>query len=287
MTTRSIILTPSTVGLPRDWPRSAWRKALQEAADAWSYPAVACTSVQIKVADPAPRRIAEQDGTNLVVLRNMSWCHNERCDPGRTFPWRAMGMTTTYPPDAKAGAIVEADIELNAVAFRFSHEPLPPLGTGKHGVRLKAVLVHELGHLLGLEDACVDHYRPSGSPAVGDCPAEELHRAMFAPALLDRPAPPDMQQLCQLHPRSAGTSQVAGADHARRPEQDASHCACAAVGAQQAAPAASSAGIGHSQVALTIVVALLAAWRCATSTRSDCAPRSIQKRSRRRFWSTC
>ncbi len=156
MPTRELTLTPSSREAPEGWSVEGLVRELERAADAWSVTRGDCR-IAVRVAPAQSFWAATEDGVNLVAFRTESWCHNGRCGHLRTFPRRAVAMTTTYPEGARGSAVVEADVELNGVDFRF--ESSDRLGTKPSGERgfdqsLKKVLVHEIGHALGLEDHC-------------------------------------------------------------------------------------------------------------------------------------
>jgi hypothetical protein len=190
-----ITLQPSSRGLPDGLSAETFRAALDRAARVWSYPAIPCTSVEISVLKPRPLRLTVEDGTNLVVMRDRSWCHNERCSHATTFPWRAAGMTTVYPTDARGAEVREGDIELNGVAFDVAKAPS----------LLDLVMVHEIGHVLGLSDACSVGQRPSGALQRESCAAADMDRVMYAPSRRERPSQQDIVELCESHPRRAST----------------------------------------------------------------------------------
>jgi len=196
------VLTPGSHELPAGLNAEAWRGAVAEAAREWSAPRVTCTSVELVVAAPAPRRTVAQDGLSLLTFRGAPFCHNDDCGHGRTYPTTVMAMTTVFPDGARGGAVVEADVELNAGTFRFA-----PFGTEPKPVTvpLKAVLVHELGHVLGFEDACGGQW----NDADRGCPDGPPESVMYAPALREELTPLDVAALCAAFPKTEGTGAVA------------------------------------------------------------------------------
>lgn len=149
---KTVVLTPSLSGLPDGVGKDDLVAQLRAAAARWSYPAIPCTFLRVRVENPRPLRIAQEDAVNLVVFRSVAWCHNERCGHGSTFPLAAAAMTTTYPRGATGRRVVEGDIELNAVTFAWGgandrEKVIAPLA---------AVLTHEIGHVLGFSDTCKD-----------------------------------------------------------------------------------------------------------------------------------
>lgn len=214
---RSLTLTPSDIGLPDGWTPGRFHDELEQAAASLSQPAVACTSLRLVVAPPATRRIAQEDGMSLVVFRKEQWCHNSRCGHLETFPFRAMAMTETHPVAAGDGAIGEADIELNAAHFRFT-AATAPRNPEERTVPLRAVLLHELGHAVGLEDRCVpegSHGVHAAVPDLDRCGPHEGESIMFAPALNLALSPLDIGAICAAHP-APGAAGLALPPHSLR-----------------------------------------------------------------------
>src|SRR6266498_2240195 len=205
----TVVITPSTNDLPPGWTIDRFREVLQRAADAWSVPKVPC-SRKLVVGQPTSEWRATRDGTNLVAFRGKAWCHNERCGPTSTFPLRAMAMTNTYPEGTSAPP-EEADVELNAAGFRVASEP--GLAKPRWSVPLEPVLVHELGHVLGLHDVCRAERSASGRPTTSSCRAEDRQSVMFASGLNTRPSTADVAELCRLYP-AASTDAVASTEAA-------------------------------------------------------------------------
>jgi hypothetical protein len=104
---------------------------------------------------------------------------------GSTFPIAAAAMTTVFPPNAGPGSVKEADIELNGVHFDWAAG-----GTGKPVARLQAVLVHEIGHALGLRDAC-------SGPMCND---EDQEATAMASLGRLGPGPDDVKRVCAAFP---------------------------------------------------------------------------------------
>lgn len=138
----------------------------------WNTQTDACS--YMKLVNHGRRRIEVNgnDGINAIKFRDtpcqcmtetgkpfMSWCTPATQDaPQECHGVNAAGLATVvFAVDgARDGAILDADIELNAVTFRMSVAPDlgEPEDTRPNAV-LQNTLTHELGHLLGLEHTCV------------------------------------------------------------------------------------------------------------------------------------
>lgn len=134
--------------LPPGVARQRMLAAARAAAAVWN--GVRCASVAIKVEDAPRRALAiERDGVNALVPHLVTWCADER-GRGCHDPVNPALTTVRFPPSGgpESGAIGEVDVELNAVNYRWDDLSAP------NGADLQAVLTHELGHALGLADAC-------------------------------------------------------------------------------------------------------------------------------------
>ena len=199
---RTFVVTPSRSGLYGLLPRQDWQALVARSVDSWNQELARCCSVRLSLAPAVDRRLAEQDNLNLVILRRGPWCHNERCGKASTFPLTVLGMTNTYPKDAVGAQVREADIEINATHVH--HSPgagwVLALPGSDREVSLQAVVTHEIGHLLGLRDACGDHYGRTGRIVRDACPEAQRSRVMFGPAQLLVPAATDLRELSEIYP---------------------------------------------------------------------------------------
>ncbi|MGC4067976.1 MAG: hypothetical protein QM784_25670 [Polyangiaceae bacterium] len=197
---RVIAITPSSSGLGEQLAASEWQRLVRGAAERWNRALEGCCAVKFSVDPPADKRLATEDGVNLLVLRRDEWCHNDRCGTKTTFPMGALGMTTSYPEGASGIAVSEADVEINALSMAVIADEnegavmtRPVLSApGGIAVPFETVLVHELGHVLGLKDACNDGHRVSGRPILRECSSEQRERVMFAPARKVTPTGADL-----------------------------------------------------------------------------------------------
>src|SRR5262249_53224843 len=88
-------------------------------------------------------------------------------DEAECYDHRRSAITHLYPVDApgsaRDGEVAEADIELNAVDIDWGEE-----NDALAASRLRAVLVHELGHVFGLDHSCVPF--PTAQPPEPELP---------------------------------------------------------------------------------------------------------------------
>ena len=169
--TLEVAQPPDTVGVSAQDLVGASTAALA----AWSYPAIACSGVSLRL---APGVVASQDagfdGHNRIVMRTGLWCR----DPNATTPelmhchdQNIVALTTVFnrshPGFADDGEILEADIEVNAVNFLWAVIPdgLTSVRNYADKYDLASALTHEAGHFIGLAHDCV---LPGDLPLVDD-----------------------------------------------------------------------------------------------------------------------
>jgi hypothetical protein len=100
---------------------------------------------------------------------------------------------------APAGEIDEVDIEINAVDYRWSLTG-DAVGTGN----LRALVLHELGHALGLADSCSAMPLVAAAPGVAQPCTETARRSVMYPNPTEigripvlEPTPDAIQTLCE------------------------------------------------------------------------------------------
>jgi hypothetical protein len=114
-------------------PRAVLAAELDVALRTWSLPA--CSGFRGRFAgDAADGQRDGDDGVNVVIVHAAAW-------PGGLTPG-AVAQTVVHV--SADGRLHDADVHLNAVDWRFSRDGAA--GT----IDLRSVLVHELGHALGL-----------------------------------------------------------------------------------------------------------------------------------------
>ncbi len=197
-----IVISPNLRTKPPAVSNEHLVQAVERSADSWQTAARSCAQLPILVS-PTTRRMANEDGINLIAFRNETWCHNDRCGHLSTFHSAAQGMTTTYPRGLKGAAVREGDIELNGVHYSWRVGSTPQVGRPSYvepGLRTAAldeVLVHELGHVLGLPDVCLRSHS-GGASTESTCNSEQRHSVMNSSAKLTAPTSYDTTALCGI-----------------------------------------------------------------------------------------
>lgn len=134
-----------------------------ESMSVWNTAIASCSFLNLADQGTEDREVG-RDFVNVIKFRDDRWCRPPvDGDPERCFNAQAAGVTTVTfvdePSDERDGEIVDADIELNNVTFAITVEGQGS-GTAPCDADLANTLVHELGHLLGLEHTC----RGAGDP---------------------------------------------------------------------------------------------------------------------------
>lgn len=184
-------------GRPLAWRGISVRLVVAPAPDALAAELLAATEraarhwreatgldIVVRADAEAPRRVSE-DGRSSILMRTQRWCPDDPSLPCHDPSRHALTQLYTRPlaGDRRTAEVLEADIEVNAVHFDW--HALPPRS-------LDAVLLHELGHVLGLDHSCgassllqrVDH---RGAP-VPTC--EQAPRAVRAATMYPDPLEP-------------------------------------------------------------------------------------------------
>jgi MYXO-CTERM domain-containing protein len=186
---------------------------VRAAGDVWTQAAVTCGGQFRFVVEPAQGSVGiANDGVNAVVLRTSGYCKS-RCDP------LSMAITWTYEIDRPGapddGRITEADIEINAEAYDWGLGADAAAGVND----LESALVHELGHVLGLDHPCYEPgfglprpFDDQGNPAPNcDSAPQAVVQSVLYPEssyLRERRtlAADDERAICTIYPN--GTSPV-------------------------------------------------------------------------------
>lgn len=137
---------------------------IEKSAMEWDTKTASCSYMRTIMDPPSADTEVGHDGINLIKFRDSSWCRPEvDDDPARCYAHSAAGLTTAIFVDSttnpRDGAIVDADVELNALDFDISVDGMT-LGTAGCKADLQNTLTHELGHLHGLEHTCLADLDP-------------------------------------------------------------------------------------------------------------------------------
>ena len=190
-----VVLHPFEPPLQTKVEANAFRNLLVDAARAWNEAPAECALPQLLIAPVEQgKRGSVQDGANTLQLRAGLWCRETADDIEDCYAASRQGIThvfpTIYPGHAEDGLIQEVDVEINGVHFEWSSE--------RGALELKALLVHELGHVLGLDHSCGD---------IGTCKMKVARQSVMYPqptevdrALVLQPDALSLSALCEVYP---------------------------------------------------------------------------------------
>lgn len=142
-------MTPQEVYAAERAAQATWSHDEQSG----TYLEIVDTDVPEEVEPPLP----QYDLTNTTIFHSDRWCRLGAASDG-TDCYAAEALAITSVWTTSDGHIYDADIEVNAVNFRWA-DLGPASKTGFQD--LQNTLTHETGHLLGLDHTC---YNPSDSP---------------------------------------------------------------------------------------------------------------------------
>jgi hypothetical protein len=186
--------------------------AAQSAANAWSRDHVGCTSLELRIAATQERSApVVLDGISRMTFRRETWCKDPPVGEEPCYDPLALAVTSVFARKGD-GEILDADVELNAVNFRWSDVARNPSDDGNFQ-DLQNTLTHEFGHLIGLDHTCfISAPRPGAVddqghlvPSCADAPADIKATTMFAaviPGDLERRSlsPDDLRAVCAVYP---------------------------------------------------------------------------------------
>jgi hypothetical protein len=191
--------------------------AARASAAAWSVPQISCTSLLLQVLPvPEPDALVEADRKNRVTFRRRTWCKEPRVPSEPCYDPAALAITSVFA-QVKDGRIIDADVEVNGVNFRWADVAADQMaGMARPNTQdLQNVLTHEFGHLIGLDHTCYvrgsDRPRPRDHTGqfIPDCgpsaPQKVRDTTMYASAIpgdIDKRSleADDIKAACDIYP---------------------------------------------------------------------------------------
>jgi hypothetical protein len=211
-------------------PATRLLAALTASAEAWNTPTAACANPPLAVeAVSAAASDVGFDGLDVVLWRLPGFCDDPaHADDDVCGAPNATAVTTAFfvdrPGDPSDGELLEADVELNAVSYRFDDAGAPDR------IDLLSTLTHELGHVYGLDHTCRSRPGPApldsaGAPVpfclpTGALSPDAVRAVMFPfeqPGETDKRGPTDEESrgVCTMYAGRAATCARRGADGCR------------------------------------------------------------------------
>ena len=141
-----IVLTPAAEVAGAE-PSPTLRDALVRAVQRWNRALAGCAAPRLRAnRQTLDAPLVRDDVVNAVLLHERRWCPPGVVEPEDCYPSDLTGRTHLYPRlvpgDKRDGELSGVDVELNGV------------NGGRDAHSLEASLVHELGHVLGLDHPC-------------------------------------------------------------------------------------------------------------------------------------
>jgi hypothetical protein len=235
-----VFIQPDSTGSP-DLDPTATFAAIQASMQIWRTATQSCGYLVFNYVNPAALE-AHFDGINTIKFRTDRWCHPDDAQSHDIcYSAAAAGITTVFYIDragsAEDGRILDADVELNDINFTFDFvDPMTgPTKMPRPNTSIadfENTLVHELGHVQGLDHTCKDSATPpnevddTGKPPPDCTKLDQLSpadRAKITEATMYNSATPgetkkrspetdDIDGICNAYPIAKDPKKCATAD---------------------------------------------------------------------------
>lgn len=191
--------------------------AVVRAAESWNRAVSDCSYIRFEVREPGRWVTPKRDEEVAVVWVNEGWSDGRGHDPSM------VALTVLWFVDAAGepddGRIMDADISLNDESYTFTVAN----NGDPAGIDLQSTLVHELGHVLGLDHSCYkSYYGPNPLPLdhlgrpiprCSEAPPAVLESVMYpatrSGAIHRRyPSADDVAGICTIYPVKEGPISV-------------------------------------------------------------------------------
>jgi hypothetical protein len=233
---------------------------MEAVIDHWNDIISDCSYLQLKI-DGRKQGEVGLDGTNLVIYREDRWCRPASGDdPEECYDPSAAGLTTLFFIDDndsdRNGAILDADVELNAVDFAIAVDGQTNR-PGRCMSEISNTFTHEVGHVMGLDHTCwaggdrlVDD---QGNPQQNCDPVDALPSTVTEATMYNfqdcgetkksSPEADDIDGVCSVYPTAADPGECFS------PELEDKGC-CAVAGSRSGSPTGTLSVLGLALAAL-------------------------------------
>jgi hypothetical protein len=221
---------------------AGYLNAAQQGGTAWTQASLdgsnRCSNVQLGVEYSAEvEGPVGKDNHNRIVFRQTEWCREPAPTNGeaRCYDQSALAITTVFQLK-NSGEILDTDIEVNGVNFKWVDYVSQPDALDSQSHDFQGAITHEMGHVLGLEHTCyIPGYLKDGTPIprpvdnlgnpIPNCGADNppsiteatMYVSVSSPATevgLRSLSPDDVQGVCEIYPispsKGGGCSLAAG-----------------------------------------------------------------------------